>query len=277
MAKATTTHDEEGLQLYFQDIARYPLLSPAEEVELSKRVSQGDATARETLVKSNLRLVVRIAKSFTGCGIPLMDLIQEGNIGLMTAAAKFDWRKGVRFSTYAAWWIKQGILRSITNKKRLIRIPHRKEESLLRLEKFVSRYTADHGQEPTVEEMAAASGLSEKEVRKVLHIIHPVQSLDREMTEDGATLMDAIVDNRYDPYLEIDRKASKEEVEHLLRLLAEKEKQVLMYRFSIYDGKKYTLKTISERLGISAETVRQIEIKAIAKLRQQTQQLGLAG
>lgn len=268
---------EESLESYFQEISRYPLLSTSEEVELSKEALEGNKKAWNRLINSNLRLVVKIAKSFASCGLSLTDLIQEGNIGLMTAAKKFDWKKGVRFSTYAAWWIKQGILRAITNKKRLIRIPHRKEESLVRLEKFISQFNAEHGREPTAAEVAGHTGMSEKEVKLIMNVIHPVQSLDRVMTEDGAILIDAIEDYRFDPYVAIDRNASKENVEYLMRILAEKEKQVLMYRFSFYDGKKYTLKNISEKLGISAETVRQIEMKAINKLRQQSMQMGLAG
>jgi len=277
MAKSQTASYEESLQQYFLEISRYPLLTSEEEIELSKRVFQGDQSAREKLIKSNLRLVVRIAKSFSGCGISLLDLIQEGNMGLMVAAKKFDWKKGVRFSTYAAWWIKQGILRSITNKKRMIRIPHRKEEALLRIERYIAQFSSYFGREPSIEEIAQATGLSKKEVSKILNIIFQVQSLDQEMTDDGSTLIDSIEDNRYDPYVVIDQEATKEEVDQLMKVLAEKEKQVLMYRFAFYDGKKYTLKNISEKLGISAETVRQIEIKAINKLRQQSQQFGLAG
>ncbi len=276
MAKQNV-NTEESLESYFQEIARYPLLSAEEEIDLSKQALAGNKAAYNRLINSNLRLVVKIAKSFTSSGLSLTDLIQEGNIGLMTAAKKFDWKKGVRFSTYAAWWIKQGILRAITNKKRMIRIPHRKEESLLRLERYIAQFNADHGYEPTPQEVAAHTGMSEKEVKHIMSMIPAVQSLDQVMTEDGATLIDAIEDNRYDPYISIDQNACKEDVELLMKILAEKEKQVLMYRFSFYDGKKYTLKNISEKLGISAETVRQIEIKAINKLRQQSLQLGLAG
>lgn len=273
-SNSVTTPD--SLERYFQEISRYPLLSPEEEVELSKRALQGDGEAQERLVNCNLRLVVRIARAYTSSGMSLMDLIQEGNLGLMTAAKKFDWRKGVRFSTYAAWWIKQGILRALSNKKRLIRIPHRKEEAVLRVEKFIQHYTQDHGEEPDTPTICRATGLSPRQVQQIRLLIQPVQSLDQETTEDGACLIDTVEDYTYDPYLVIDRQATQEEVQKMLELLAEREKKVLMYRFAFYGGKKYTLKTISKEMGISAETVRQIEIRAIQKLRQRSVELGVA-
>lgn len=271
MARKERAGDEEMLEQYFEEISRIPLLNADEEVALSKRVQSGDKAAQEALVRANLRLVVRIAKAFLSSGISFMDLIQEGNIGLMTAANKFDWKRGVRFSTYSAWWIRQGILRAITNKKRMIRIPHRKEEALLRVEKFCTEFQSQNGSEPSVRDIAENLKLSTRQVVTILSVIQPVQSLDREATEDGASVIDAIEDMSYEPLQMLDREATMDDARKLLGILAEKEKQILMYRFAFYEGKKYTLKNISEKLGISAETVRQIEIKAINKLRAQSE------
>ncbi len=276
MAKNEKAGSEEMLEQYFEEISRIPLLTPEEEIALSKKVQTGDKRAQETLVKANLRLVVRICKAFLTSGISFMDLIQEGNIGLMTAAGKFDWNHGVRFSTYSAWWIRQGILRAISNKKRMIRIPHRKEEILTRVERYCSDYASQYGCEPSVKEIAEKMDINPRQVVTILSVIQPVQSLDKEATDDGATILDTIEDMSFEPAKLWEREDTMENARKLLNILAEKEKQILMYRFSFYEGKKFTLKNISEKLGISAETVRQIEIKALNKLRVQSEVWELA-
>ncbi|MCG8452058.1 MAG: RNA polymerase sigma factor RpoD/SigA [Spirochaetales bacterium] len=269
MTMKKTTYDDADLALhaYLEEISRYTLLNFEQELDLSKRIEGGEKTALDELINANLRLVVKIAKAYVSPEMGLMDLIQEGNLGLIKAAEKYDHRKQVRFSTYASWWIKQSISRAITNKKRAIRLPHRKEEALKRLQKISEEFAQEYFRQPSVEELSVFSGMREAEVTSILDMASSTVSLDLEINANSGTLLDVLEDHSYSPSFELERKSIQEDTRRFLDVLREREKEILMYRFAFDGGKKQTLKTIGEKMGISPETVRQIEMRALKKLR----------
>jgi RNA polymerase primary sigma factor len=257
---------KDALKSYFEQIKKTSLLSFEEEKALSKKIQKGDEKAQHTLVESNLRLVVKIAKSFLTSDLALLDLIQEGNLGLLRAASKFDYRKNVRFSTYASWWIKQAIVRSLSNKKRAIRLPHRKEEIIKKINKTVNTLSQQIMREPTVTEVANEMGMKEKEVISLMNLSSTIVSLDSESSQDSGTLQEIFEDYSFDPDRQLIRKSLNEETHKLLNSLQERERKIIQYRYAFHGGKKYTLKRIGDEMGISPETVRQIEIRALKKL-----------
>ena len=273
MKARKTSQSEDSLKAYFQQIKSTPLLSFEEELELSRRIMKGDELAREKLIKANLRLVVKIAKAYTTADVSFLDIVQEGNLGLIKAASKYDYHRNVRFSTYAAWWIKQSIVRALSNKRRPIRLPHRKEEALKKIQKAYYTLTQLNQQKPTVEEVAVEVGMKSDEVSSLLNASSAVASLDSEENFESGTLLDMCEDYTYDPDGELVKKSLHEDTMRFLEHLMEKERQILLYRFSFYGGKKYTLKNIGERMGISPETVRQIEMRAIRKLREHADEI----
>ncbi len=257
---------KDALKSYFGQIKKTPLLTFEEEQELSRRIQGGDSQAKHKLIESNLRLVVKIAKSFMQADLSLLDLIQEGNLGLIKAASKFDYRKKVRFSTYASWWIKQSIVRSLSNKRRTIRLPHRKEEMLRKINKAYNTLSQVVMREPNTAELAVEVGLAEDEVVSIMNMANSVVSLNGESSENSGSLEEVFEDYSFDPDRALISKSLKEETMKFLGTLEAKEKEILMFRFSFYGGKKYTLKRVGDRMGISAETVRQIEMRALRKL-----------
>ncbi len=261
------TSFDDNLKAYFNQIKKAKLLTFEEELALSRRIQGGDEEARKQLVESNLRLVVRIAKGFLTPEVSILDLIQEGNLGLMRAAAKYDYRKQVRFSTYASWWIKQSIVRSLSNKKRVIRLPHRQEEKLRKINKVYNSLSQVLMREPSLQEIAEEIGLGEEEVASIINSSGSVASLDSSLSADSGSLHDMVEDFSFDPGRELMKKMQREDTLRFLDSLQEKEKQILLYRFSFVSGKRQTLKKIGDELGISPETVRQIEIRALKKLR----------
>lgn len=271
--KTKNNMQEDSLKSYFDQIRKTELLTFEQELELSKRIQAGDEQAHEQLVKANLRLVVKIAKSYISSTLSLLDLIQEGNLGLLKAATKFDYKKNVKFSTYASWWIKQAIVRSISNKKRSIRLPHRKEEILRKINKTMNYLSQALMREPTLEEIAKEIGLSESEVTSILNLSYSIISLDGELANDTGNIQDIFEDYSYVPDQELLKKSLREETMKHLEALQKKEKQIILYRYSFFGGKKYTLKTIGDKLGISPETVRQIEIRALRKLSEAAEDL----
>lgn len=272
MAKKKDREDD-ALKTYFLQIKNTPLLDFETELELSRRIQNGDEIARQRLIEANLRLVVKIAKAYASNDVVFIDIVQEGNLGLIKAASKYDYRKNVRFSTYAAWWIKQAIVRALSNKRRTIRLPHRKEEALKKIQKAFYTLNQELGRKPTVEEIALDLKMVKEDVSAILNISGTVASLDSEINDDSGNLLDLCEDYSFDPDKELMDKSLKEETMKFLEHLMEKEKEILMYRFSFYGGKKYTLKKIGEELGISPETVRQIEMRAIRKLREYSDEL----
>lgn len=265
--KTKNKFTEDNLQAYFNQIKKIPLLSFEEEQELSKQIQKGNELAKQKLIEANLRLVVKIAKSYMTGAVQLLDLIQEGNLGLIKAAEKFDYRKNVRFSTYAAWWIKQSIVRSLSNKKRSIRLPHRKEETLKKIQKTFNTLSQRFMRKPSLREVADELGMHEDDVSSLLNAAHSIVSLDLETSDESGTLLDLCEDYSYFPEDELLKKSLHQDTLKILEHLLERERQILLYRFSFYGNQKYTLKRIGEKLGLSPETVRQIEKRALDKLK----------
>lgn len=271
--RKTRGRNDETLREYFRQIKKTPLLTFEEELALSRRVQNGDEEAKKRLIEANLRLVVKIAKSYMTPDVSFLDIVQEGNLGLMKAASKYDYHHNVRFSTYAAWWIKQSITRALSNKRRTIRLPHRKEEALKKIQKAYFALSQQFSRKPSVEEIAQELHMKEGEVVSILSVSGAVASLDSELNGESSTLMDLCEDYSYNPDAELFQKNVREETLKFLEHLLEKEKQILLYRFAFYGGRRYTLKRIGEQMGISPETVRQIEMRAIKKLREHSEEL----
>jgi RNA polymerase primary sigma factor len=266
--KAKTVRDDDALKAYFSQIRKTPLLTFEEELDLSRKIEQGDEDARKQLIEANLRLVVKIAKAYVSNDVGLLDLVQEGNLGLLKAASKYDHRKKVRFSTYASWWIKQSITRALSNKRRSIRLPHRKEDALRKIQRAYNTLSQRLTRRPSVEEVAREVGMPSDEVVQILNISSGPVSLDSDINSESGTLHDVFEDYSYSPDTEIMQQVMREETMRFLERLRDKEKKILLYRFAFYGGKRYTLKRISDEMGISPETVRQIEMRALRKLRQ---------
>jgi RNA polymerase primary sigma factor len=271
--KAKIGQQDDALKSYFSQIRKTPLLTFEEELELSQRIEQGDSAARQRLIEANLRLVVKIAKAYVSPDVSFLDLVQEGNLGLLKAASKYDHRKKVRFSTYASWWIKQSITRSLSNKRRSIRLPHRKEDALRKIQRAYNSLSQTLMRRPSTDEIAKEVGMQNDEVVQILNISSGPVSLDSDINSESGTLHDVFEDYSYSPDQEVMENALREETVKFLERLREKEKQILLYRFAFYGGKKYTLKRISDEMGISPETVRQIELRALRKLREHAGEL----
>ncbi len=264
---------EDTVKAYFDQIKRTALLTPEREIELSKRIQAGDESARHELIEANLRLVVKIARSYVTSDVSFLDLIQEGNLGLLRAAAKFDYRKEVRFSTYASFWIRQSITRAMSNKRRTIRLPHRKEDALRRIQKSQNALSQRLMRAPTNEEVAEDVHMEASEVAEIVNCSSSPVSLDYEINDDNGTLHDLYEDNSYAPDSGVMEDAVREQTRQVLDRLLERERLILKYRYAIDGGPRYTLKRISDEMGISPETVRQIEMRAIRKLRQYSDEL----
>ena len=259
---------DNSLKTYLYQISADKLLTADEEKGLSKRILKGDADAREVLINSNLRLVVKIAKGYLTHDMELLDLIQEGNVGLIKAAEKFDFRKNVRFSTYASFWIRQSIARAISNKSRMIRFPHRKEERLRKISKAQQKLTRDLGRDPHLEEIVEETKIDEKDVRSTLTLPSRIVSIESTSDSDLFSLKHVVDDPKYSPDYIVMRNYLKEKTQLMLDILTEKEKKVLLLRYSFLQGERYTLKEIGKKLEISPETVRQIEMRALRKIRE---------
>ena len=266
--KPTTLKSNENLLAsYLSSIKGVELLTFEEELNLSRKIQSGDALAKKKLIEANLRLVVRIAREYVTSEISIMDLIQEGNLGLMKAAERFDYKREVRFSTYASWWIKQSIVRSLSNVRRTIRLPHRKDEKLRKINKAYNSLSQSLMRTPSPSEIAAEVGGSKEDVTLLMNAAISTISLDGPQNHGSASFQDLLEDNTYSPIKPLMNKNLKEEVMKLLSTLVEREKEVVLHRFSFFSDKKSTLKKIGDKMGVSPETVRQIEIRAIKKLR----------
>lgn len=257
-----------NLHAYLSQIRQDRLLTAEEEKALSRKILQGDEFARRSLINSNLRLVVKIARGYLTHDMELLDLIQEGNLGLIKAAEKFDFRKNVRFSTYASFWIKQSIARALSNKSRMIRLPHRKEEKLRKITKASQRLSKLNGRTPDAEELSFETKIEEHEIRSIMNLPEKVLSIESSDERESYSLKNVIQDSKYNPDYIVMRKYLREKTAEMLDILTEKERQVLLYRYAFINGRKYTLKDIGEKLSISPETVRQVEIKALKKIRE---------
>lgn len=263
----------DTLQAYYAQIRRSPLLSADEEKALSRKILRGDTEARKTLIESNLRLVVKIAKAYVTPDTTLADLIQDGNLGLLKAASRFDYKKDVRFSTYAAWWIKQAITRSLANRRRTIRLPHRKEDALKRIQRAYNFLSQHLMRAPNTDEIAAEVHMKTEDVVEIMHAAVSPVSLDSEINEDNGTMMDLLEDYSFSPDAQVMSDLLREETINCIGSLKERERDVLSYRYALNGGERYTLKRVSDTMGISPETVRQIEMRAIRKLRRDAEHL----
>jgi RNA polymerase primary sigma factor len=265
-----TAPDADPVGQYLKDIHDIPLLSAAQEVELAQRIEAGDSEALQQFTLSNLRLVVNMAKRYTGRGLTLIDLIQEGNLGLMRAVQKFDWRRGFKFSTYATWWIRQAITRAIADKGRTIRLPVHVGEAIGKLHAAQQRLTQALGREPTDAEIGAALGVDAVRVQELRLSARVPSSLDRPLGEDEEiTVGDLVADSdALEPGEQTHERLLKEETARTLtQTLTERERLVLQLRFGLGDGHVYPLEKIGQQLGLTRERVRQIEREALRKLR----------
>ena len=261
--------DLDSVSLYLKQISNIPLLTAEEEKELGLRIADGDKKAMDKLVSHNLRLVVSIAKRYRGCGIPLLDLIQEGNIGLMKAAEKFDLDKGCRFNTHATWWVRQTINRSLADKSRTIRIPSNVSELVNKIKKVSAPMIQKLNRFPTSEELSAELGIEIDKIETALDMSQAVASLDVPVSEDEETNMGDLI---ADPHLEnpikkLTEECNKEIVESVLSTLTKREADVLRRRFGIETGEPQTLEEIGQSYGVTRERIRQIETKAMRKMR----------
>ncbi|MDR2258929.1 MAG: RNA polymerase sigma factor RpoD/SigA [Treponema sp.] len=275
MKMRSETHQRDDLlQSYFSQIKGIPLLSFEEELDLSKRIQQGEKEARQTLIKANLRLVVKIARLYSAPDVSFMDIIQEGNMGLIHAAEKYDHIKNVRFSTYAGWWIRQYISRYLSNKRRTIRLPHRKEEILKKIQRSYHTLSQTLMHQPRTADIAAEIGISVEDIEVILNLVNGFVSLEAEAGDDDfPSVMDLHEDYTYSPERAFLRQSSRDDALRFLNTLKDQEKRILMYRYQLDGCEWHTLKKIGDKMGISPETVRQIEMKALKKIRSNAEEL----
>ncbi len=260
----------DSIKAYLKDVRPIPLLSKEEEIDLSRKVQKGDKQARDKMIRSNLRLVISIAKRYVNLGVPFSDLIEEGNIGLMKSVEKFDPERGFRFSTYSAWWIKQGISRTIIDQGKMIRVPVYMNEEILKYKKMVESLTHKLKRKPDMSEVAKKMKIPVEKVREWENSIAKMSSLDAPIGEDGdGQVKDIIEDqNIVAPDELLETFFNKERAMGVLKMLNERERKILDMRFGLTDGGEHTLAEISNVLGISRERVRQIESATIKKIRQ---------
>jgi RNA polymerase primary sigma factor len=264
--------ESESLDQYLREISAYPLIDREREAELARLIRAGDPDALETLVRSNLRFVVSVAKRYQNQGVSLADLINEGNIGLMRAAQKFDETKGIKFISYAVWWIRQAILQALAEQSRIVRVPLSRAGTLHRIGRRSSSLTQELGREPTLEEIAGELDLSEEEIKHTLVMAQSHLSLDAPLVpgEDGQ-LLDYVSDQfAAGPDDELYSQALQQSIEDALGTLSEREAKVLRLYFGLGDAEPLTLEQIGERFGITRERVRQIKERALARLRHQS-------
>ncbi|MBO0778711.1 MAG: sigma-70 family RNA polymerase sigma factor [Ktedonobacteraceae bacterium] len=259
----------DSLRLYLREISRYPLLSAVNESRLAERAEKGDKDARNHLIEANLRLVVSIAKKYVGQGLSLEDLIGEGNIGLIRAVTKFDYKKGFRFSTYATWWIKQAITRAILEGTRVVRLPVYIMEEVMRVKRTTRQLYQELGREPTPEIIGQRLGMTAERVSELLIWAEKVFSLDAPLSEEEENTLGDIIEDSHErgPTEITDEQLLREEIRKVLGQLTMRERQVIELRFGLVDNHDHTLEEVGKKLKVTRERVRQIEERAIRKLR----------
>jgi RNA polymerase primary sigma factor len=259
----------EAIKLYLREIKNTPLLTAEEEIKLARKIKKGDRKARQKMIRSNLRLVINIAKRYSYLGVPIMDLIEEGNLGLMKAVEKFNPRKGYRFSTYAAWWIKQYITRAIANQGKTIRVPIYMLELLMKFKKVSDEFTNKLNRRPKISEIARRMQLPIKKVQEINQIVAKISSLNAPVGDEGsAEFMELIEDEKIETaWDELTSYLMEEKISELLSKMTPREKKILTLRFGLKDGVTHTLNETAQHFGITRERVRQIETAAMNKLR----------
>ncbi len=260
---------EDPVRMYLKEIGTVPLLTAEEELELAKRKSEGDQEAKERLIEANLRLVVSIAKRYTGRGMSFLDLVQEGNLGLIKGVEKFDYTKGYKLSTYATWWIRQSVTRALADQARTIRVPVHMVETINKMSKMQRKLTLELGYEPSVSELAAALDMTEEKVMEIMQIAREPASLETPIgEEDDSNLGDFVADsNAVTPEGNVESVMLREHIDVLLDDLKDREKQVVILRFGLEDGHPRTLEEVGKEFNVTRERIRQIEAKALRKLR----------
>ena len=263
---------DDSVRLYLREIGKIPLLSAEEEMDLARRIVEGDKKAKDKMAEANMRLVVSIAKRYSGRGLDFLDLIQEGNTGLLRAVEKFDPDKGFKFSTYATWWIRQAITRAIADQARTIRIPVHMVETINKLLRTQRRMTQELNREPTIEEVSKELDMEPEKIEYVIKIKQDISSLDagvgRDGEDDDSVLQDFIVDeDTVSPEDSASNQLLKEQVQEILSSLSDREQKIVRMRFGLDNGKNHTLEEVGQEFAVTRERIRQIEAKALAKLR----------
>jgi RNA polymerase primary sigma factor len=266
---------DSAFHLYVREICQTKLLTPEQEIALAERIQKGDAGAREHMIKANLRLVVKIARDYEGYGLPLLDLINEGNIGLMRAVEKFDPTKGAKLSTYAAWWIKQSIRRALSDQSKTIRIPVHATDKLLHIRRAAAKLEEELGHEPTAEEIGDELDIPAKQVRQLQTAAIRPASLDAPLGDDESNrIADVIADEKAStPYEDLEEKTNVDMVREVIGILDPREMTILRYRFGLDGGGEKTLEEVGEKFGVTRERIRQIQNVALKKLRRKIEKL----
>ena len=269
LSKLEGAESTDPVRQYLREIGRVPLLDAEQEVELAKRYEKADKRAKDKLTESNLRLVVSIAKKYIGRGLSLLDLIQEGNQGLIRAVEKYDWRKGYKFSTYATWWIRQAIIRAIADQARTIRIPVHMVETINKLYRTSRRLMQELGREPTPEEIGEELEIDADRVREIFKIAQEVTSLEAPVGEDGESMLGDFIpdEGQPSPVDQASKQLLKNHLDEVLATLSDREARVLKLRFGLEGNKQMTLEEVGKVFGVTRERIRQIEAKALRKLK----------
>ncbi len=260
---------DTNIGLYLREISRVPLLTPAEEIKLAAQIKRGNKKAREKMITANLRLVVKIAHDFSNYGLPLLDLISEGNIGLMKAVERFDPQKGGKLSTYASWWIKQSIKRALANQSKTIRLPVHLVDKITKIRRVSMQMTEELGREPTNEELAEELGLPLAKVAHLKNVSVRPASLDAKLSADDDTPFgDLVGDERAeDPFEVLRDKNLQDEVGGLLDILDARERKIIAFRFGLGGGRERTLEEVGQKFGVTRERIRQLQNSALLKMR----------
>lgn len=260
---------DNSIKIYMREMGQFSMLSAEKEVELANRIAEGDQSAKNELVEANLRLVVSLARHYQGCGLSYQDLIQEGNIGLIKAAEKFDVSKGFRFSTYASWWVKQALSRAIADQSRTIRIPVHMTENINKFKKTERELLSKLNREPKIKEIADAMGISEKQAKEIQSYIVEPTSLDIQVGDDDDTTIGSFIEDTHfvNPESAYIKESNEDVVNAVLDTLSDREANILRLRFGIGGKKAMTLEEVGKEYGLTRERIRQIEAKALRKLR----------
>jgi len=260
---------DSSLRLYMREISQTELLTPQEEIELAARIKKGDKEARTLMIKANLRLVVKIAQSYANYGLPLMDLISEGNIGLMKAVERFDPAKGGKLSTYGSWWIKQSIKRALANQSKTIRLPVHMVDKISKLRRITSMLTESYGREPTDEELCEETGISPKKLSLLKRASHRPTSLDAQIGDgESSTYSEIIGDERAEnPFEVLSEKNMINQIDDLLEALDERESKIIIARYGLGEKKAMTLEEVGREFGVTRERIRQLQNIALDKMR----------